>query len=230
MAYAVSPDYRSSSASASSDSGSAIKLTARIVEWDKAKGSGFLLFEKHRIALHRAEFIVMHKRPEVGDVVEFRLGRDPDGTLCAQQVEHHNDGGRIRLVHLVVLAVLLTAPGLATWKLVDRNDWRLVLGCAAGMSAIAFLMYWLDKLRAKHGQWRVAESTLHLVSALGGWPGAYLAQKHFRHKTCKIRFGLIFWLIVTVHQFAAFDYLQDWTTMHALNAAFMRHTMPTPKG
>ena len=71
---------------------------------------------------------------------------------------------------------------------------------------------------------------LHLVSVLGGWPGAYLAQKHFRHKTCKIRFGLIFWLIVTVHQFAAFDYLQDWTAMRALNEAFMRHTMPTPKG
>jgi uncharacterized membrane protein YsdA (DUF1294 family) len=230
MAYAVSPDYRSPSAFDSSTAGSAIKLTARIVEWDKAKACGTLLFEKHRIAVQRSEFIAMHKRPEVGDTVDFRLGKDAEGTLCAQQVEHHNDGGRIRLVHLAVVAVLLAAPGLAAWKLVGRNDWRLVVGCALGMSAIAFLMYCLDKLRAKHGQWRMAESTLHLVAALGGWPGAYLAQKHFRHKSCKKRFILIFWLIVTVHQFAAFDYLQDWAAMRALNEAFMRHTMPTPKG
>ena len=230
MANAVTPDYRSSASSPVSDSGSAIKLTARIVEWDKAKGCGFLLFEKHRIAVQRSEFIAMHKRPEVGDTVEFRLGKDGEGRICAQQVEHHNDGGRIRLWHLGVLLPLLVAPGYAAFRLAGRSDWRLVVGLALGMSAIAFLMYWLDKLRAKHGQWRVAESTLHLVAALGGWPGAFLAQQHFRHKTGKIRFLLLFWLIVTVHQFVAVDYLRDWTAMRSVNDAFMRHTMPVPKG
>ncbi len=209
--------------------GPSIKLTARIVAWEVGRGQGHLSFEKHRIPLHRDDFTILHKQPEVGDVVEFRLGRNERGQIFAQEAEHHNDGGRIRVRHLGVLAVLLAAPGWALYQLIDRNDWRLVVGCAAGMSTIGFLVYWLDKLRARHGEWRVAESTLHLVAALGGWPGAYLAQKHFRHKASKIRFLLLFWLIVTVHQFAAFDYLQDWQGLRAANAAFKAATMPAPK-
>lgn len=227
MAYAVSPDYRSQSVSASGK-GPIVKLTGKIVEWNKAQGQGFLLFEKHRISVHRDDFVAQHKRPEVGDIVEFRLAKDPQGRICAVQVEHHNDGGRIRLWHVAVLAVLLAAPGYALWQLAGRNDWRLVAGCALGMSLVGYLMYWLDKLRARHGQWRVAETTLHLVACCGGWPGAYLAQKHFRHKTGKLRFQLIFWLIITVHQFLAIDYLQDWAALQSANAAFKQATMPAP--
>ncbi len=222
----VAPAY--SKPAAAPTRGSAIKLTARIAEWDKARGIGSLQFEGHRIILFRESFVVHHKRPEVGDVVEFRIGKDGEGRICALEVEHHNDGGRIRLWHLVVVAVLLVAPGWATWQMAGRNDWRLVAGCAAGLSVIGFLVYWLDKLRARHGQWRVSESTLHLVAALGGWPGAYLAQKHFNHKTSKLRFVLLFWLIVVLHQFVAFDYLQDWAVLQQANLAFMKATMSAP--
>ncbi len=220
---------RDHSSFATMPKGPSIKLTARIVDWEVRLGRGHISFEKHRIPLRRDDFVILHKQPEVGDVVEFRLGRDEKGQILAQDVEHHNDGGRIRLRHLGVLVVLLAAPGWALHQLIDRNDWRLVVGCAAGMSTIGFLVYWLDKLRARHGEWRVAESTLHLVAALGGWPGAYLAQKHFRHKASKIRFLLLFWLIVTVHQFLAVDYLQDWAALRAANAAFKEATMPARK-
>ena len=209
--------------------GAGIKLTARIVEWDHARGRGTISFEKHRIPLQRDDFLVHHTRPEVGDVVEFRLGRDEAGRITAQEVEHRNDGGRIRFWHLLELLVLMAAPGYALFQLADRNDWRLVVGCVLGLSTVGFLLYWLDKLRARHGQWRVAESSLHLVAFLGGWPGAFLAQRHFRHKTGKVRFQLVFWLIVTLHQFLAFDYLQDWTALRAANTAFRQTTMPAPK-
>ena len=209
--------------------GPAIKLTARIVEWDQSRGRGTLAFEKHRIPLQRDDFLVHHKRPEVGDVVEFRLGRDEAGRITAQDVEHHNDGGRIRFWHLLELLVLLAAPGYALYWLADRNDWRLVVGCGLGLSTIAFLLYWLDKLRARYGQWRMAESSLHLISLLGGWPGAFLAQRHFRHKTSKVRFQLLFWLIVTLHQFLAVDYLHEWSALRAANTAFKQATMRTPK-
>ena len=36
------------------------------------------------------------------------------------------------------------------------------------------------------GAWRIREGTLHLVEALGGWPGAFLAQQTMRHKTVKL--------------------------------------------
>jgi uncharacterized membrane protein YsdA (DUF1294 family) len=67
------------------------------------------------------------------------------------------------------------------------------------MSIICFAAYGLDKQLAVNGGRRVPESTLHLLALLGGWPGAILGQRHFRHKTKKLSFLIEFWLVVVVH-------------------------------
>lgn len=69
----------------------------------------------------------------------------------------------------------------------------------ASMSLLAFALYAADKRRAARGEWRIGESTLHLVALLGGWPGALVAQQTLRHKRQKPGFMLIFWLIVALH-------------------------------
>ena len=56
------------------------------------------------------------------------------------------------------------------------------------VSAATFLVYAADKSAAQRGRWRVSERTLHLWSLLGGWPGAFLAQRVLRHKTRKEEF------------------------------------------
>jgi uncharacterized membrane protein YsdA (DUF1294 family)/cold shock CspA family protein len=66
-------------------------------------------------------------------------------------------------------------------------------------SSLAFLMYARDKLRAIRGDWRIPESSLHLVEMAGGWPGAYIAQQMMRHKTVKTSYQVTFWLIVSLH-------------------------------
>ena len=50
---------------------------------------------------------------------------------------------------------------------------------------ITYGMYADDKQRAASGAWRVPESSLHLAELLGGWPGAFLAQRWLRHKCSK---------------------------------------------
>lgn len=67
------------------------------------------------------------------------------------------------------------------------------------MSIICFAAYGLDKQLAVSGGRRVPEGTLHLLALLGGWPGAILAQRHFRHKTKKLSFLIEFWLVVMLH-------------------------------
>lgn len=66
-------------------------------------------------------------------------------------------------------------------------------------SLITFALYGFDKRRAIGGGSRVPERTLHLGELLGGWPGAFLAQRVFRHKTQKASFRRVFWLIVLLH-------------------------------
>ena len=66
-------------------------------------------------------------------------------------------------------------------------------------SSLTFVAYAWDKVRAMDGGWRVAENTLHFLELLGGWPGALFAQRCLRHKTAKLGYQVIFWLIVTAH-------------------------------
>jgi uncharacterized membrane protein YsdA (DUF1294 family) len=67
------------------------------------------------------------------------------------------------------------------------------------MSLVCFITYGLDKRQAANGGRRVSERTLHLMAFLGGWPGALIGQRHFRHKTQKATFRMVFWLVVALH-------------------------------
>lgn len=73
------------------------------------------------------------------------------------------------------------------------------LSIVAVMSLICFVTYGFDKRRAVRGGRRVPERTLHLMAFCGGWPGAILAQRQFRHKTQKLSFRVVFWFVVILH-------------------------------
>ncbi len=67
------------------------------------------------------------------------------------------------------------------------------------MSVVCFCTYGWDKRRAKNGGRRVPERTLQLLAFFGGWPGAFIGQQLFRHKTQKSSFLVVFWLVVVLH-------------------------------
>lgn len=58
-----------------------------------------------------------------------------------------------------------------------------VLMALTALNALTVLLYGLDKIAARNGWRRIPEFILHLLALLGGWPGAVLAQRVFRHKT-----------------------------------------------
>ena len=62
-------------------------------------------------------------------------------------------------------------------------------------SALAFAAYGIDKASAIGGVWRMPEAFLHLLGLAGGWPGALVAQRVFRHKTRKASFQVTFWIV-----------------------------------
>jgi uncharacterized membrane protein YsdA (DUF1294 family) len=67
------------------------------------------------------------------------------------------------------------------------------------MSVVCFIAYGLDKRQAANNGRRVSERSLHLMAFLGGWPGALIGQQHFRHKTQKVKFRVVFWMVVVLH-------------------------------
>jgi uncharacterized membrane protein YsdA (DUF1294 family) len=68
-----------------------------------------------------------------------------------------------------------------------------LLAWAGVMSVWTFLLFGIDKWRAgRAGSRRVAEFSLLLASALGGWPGGWLGIILFRHKSAKLSFRFKF--------------------------------------
>ena len=51
------------------------------------------------------------------------------------------------------------------------------------VNVIAFVLYGLDKYKAKKGAWRIPEKTLLGIAVIGGSVGALAGMNFFRHKT-----------------------------------------------
>jgi uncharacterized membrane protein YsdA (DUF1294 family) len=66
-------------------------------------------------------------------------------------------------------------------------------------SAASVVLYGIDKFAAVGKKRRLPEATLHLTALIGGWPGAALGQRMFRHKTRKASFLLKFLVTAAVH-------------------------------
>lgn len=125
----------------------------------------------------------------------------------------HKDQARhngIFVSSCVCLLLLLTMPAYALSRIAMSVDWRLLGGVPLAMSLFTFLLYRSDKRRAEAGEWRIPESTLHAADLLGGWPGGFLGQRTFRHKTSKTSYQVEFWVIVLLHQSVALDSLAGW--------------------
>lgn len=54
------------------------------------------------------------------------------------------------------------------------------------------MVYYYDKSAAYNDRWRIKESHLHILSLLGGWWGALIAQQFLRHKSVKKSFLVTF--------------------------------------
>ena len=61
----------------------------------------------------------------------------------------------------------------------------------------------VDKWKARKNRWRVRESTLLLIAALGGSVGSLLGMYLFRHKTRHLKFTLGIPLILAAQCIAA---------------------------
>lgn len=61
-----------------------------------------------------------------------------------------------------------------------------------GVNVIAFIAFGVDKYKAQHNQWRISESTLLTLAAIGGSIGAYAGMRVWHHKTLhnKFRYGI----------------------------------------
>jgi len=186
-----------------------MRHAGRITGWNDGKGYGFVTPHDGgaRAFLHIKSFQRTTRRPLEADLVSYATQVDAKGRLNAievrfagQRIAAPTTAGRrapMRLprvgiaVGFLLLAATLTLVGVLP---------ALVTLAYLLLSMVSYIAYVLDKDAAgKQRRQRTPEATLHLLDALGGWPGGLIAQQQSRHKTAKATFQAGFWLSVIVN-------------------------------
>lgn len=74
------------------------------------------------------------------------------------------------------------------------------------INAVAFIVYGIDKYKAKKAKWRISEATLLLMAVIGGSIGAWVGMRIWHHKTMhkKFKYGIP---VIIIFQVALAVYL-----------------------
>ncbi|KHT58700.1 DNA-binding protein [Alteromonas macleodii] len=185
-----------------------MKYQGRILQWDDAKGYGFV--EPNgggtRAFTHIKAFKQRSRRPVNGDIIVYEVEQDRNGNHRACNISLLKDHKAKRLRankptsqrkrNVIVLSIFSGALALLT--LSGRLPFIIPIVYGA-VSLLTMLLYGIDKSTAKKEKRRVSEAKLHILSLLGGWPGALLAQQIFKHKRSKSSFMRVYWVTVLVN-------------------------------
>ena len=83
---------------------------------------------------------------------------------------------------------------------------KIILCYLLAVNLATFLLYGIDKYKAKKNRWRIPEATLLTVAAIGGSIGAWAGMRVWHHKTMhkKLKYGIP---IIIIMQIAVLVYL-----------------------
>ena len=186
----------------------------RLVEWFDDKGYGFIQpndASKDRVFLHIKDFTRQGPRPIVGCALEYTVLLDGDGRFRAQQVMYlkasqtqkilpkpKNVNGQQQKLKPMQIACIAYILALAVFTILEMLSGMVLLFISI-TNALTYWLYAQDKEAALLGNRRIPEQSLHILSFLGGWPTAWLAQERLRHKTQKQPFRKIYFCTIALN-------------------------------
>lgn len=183
-----------------------MRFQGRITTWKDDKGFGFITPNGggEQVFVHISAISSRQRRPEGNELVSYDLTTDGKGryqaksvVLAGEQLSPSHSPSNALPTSFTVFFVFLVVASVVIGYLPFAV---LVLYLVA--SIVAFSAYAFDKSAAKWDQWRIKENTLHLYAIVGGWPGAYVAQRLLRHKSAKPSFQSVFRITVALNSFA----------------------------
>ena len=77
---------------------------------------------------------------------------------------------------------------------------NIILYYLLAVNIATFLLYGIDKYKAKKSKWRISEATLLTMAAIGGSIGAWAGMRLWHHKTMhkKFKYGIPVIIILQV--------------------------------
>jgi uncharacterized membrane protein YsdA (DUF1294 family)/cold shock CspA family protein len=185
-----------------------MRYQGRIAKWNDERGFGFISpsEEGDSVFVHISSLPHSGRRPSVNEAVSYTLAFDSQGRPQANDVRFivgSRSASPMRQIPRSGIAVPIAFAmsfliALAALAAVGRLEISF-LALYYGVSIITYGSYARDKTAAQNAGRRTPESTLHLMSLVGGWPGALIAQVLLRHKTRKPSFLIGYWFTVIVN-------------------------------
>ncbi|MCY7366656.1 MAG: cold shock and DUF1294 domain-containing protein [Chamaesiphon sp.] len=188
--------------------------SGRLTKWNDEGGFGFIqpIDKGQTVYLHISEIKDSTRRPQLDDTIYYYMITEEDGKLRADNA--FILGARRKTtslsrsltdretspfpIQIIVLLSILPLVGSIHFFAVTRNPLPFILYPV--MSVLTYALYANDKSRAKRGNWRIPEKSLHLCEFAGRWLGGFVAQRRLDHKSTKKSYQLEFWMIVIIHQ------------------------------
>ena len=174
-----------------------MRYQGKITSWKDEKGFGFITPNGGgaQVFVHISAFSNKQRRPTGNEIVTYALKTDDKGRAQAEAVSFLGEQQKPTSTRysntplLFVLAFLAFIFAAAFAGKLPKSIFVFYIGA----SLVSFFVYAWDKSAAMSNRWRTKESTLHLLSLIGGWPGALTAQRFLRHKSKKAEFQQVFW-------------------------------------
>jgi len=183
-----------------------VRYQGKITDWKDNKGFGFVTPNGGgpKVFVHIKSFSNRQRRPGGNELVTYELSSGARGRPQGVNIAFVGDrpsspptiapGPGVGALIFAAVFLAFVAGTVATGNLPSVVLIAYLIG-----SCVAYLAYVFDKAASLKGQWRTRESTLHLFSLVGGWPGAMLAQRTLRHKTQKQSFQVTYWTTVVLN-------------------------------
>jgi len=181
-----------------------MRSKGKLTSWNDEKGFGFITPNSggNQIFVHIKAFSNRNRRPAINQLVAYTQSADKQGRPCAARVALAGDRlpkktkGNCGSMSVIAAIFFLVIVGVSV---LTAKIPPLILIFYMFISLFTFMTYAVDKSAARKGAWRTQESTLHLLSLAGGWPGALVAQQRLRHKSKKQSFRFVFWVTVLLN-------------------------------
>jgi uncharacterized membrane protein YsdA (DUF1294 family)/cold shock CspA family protein len=185
-----------------------MRRQGKIAKWNDERGFGFISSPEGGdfVFIHISSLPRSDRRPSINEMVSYTPAFDSLGRPQAKDVRFLVGPSSARPMRqlprsgttVAITFAMSFLIALAALAAVGRLEisW---LALYYGASIITYGSYSRDKKAAQNAGRRTPELTLQLMSLVGGWPGALIAQVLLRHKTRKLSFLVGYWFAVIVN-------------------------------